>query len=382
MENNNAIYKNVKIKQLRKVCSCIMRILFNCNTYYQLIVAIQLRITEFKADEVILCLSDHSQNAKKVVENMIRSKIFSEVYLINKYEKSIAKKSMSDRVQQCKRMLCGSKTYDFGKVDLLMYYNLDDFFVYEVFSSLKKANKSLKCCRFEESYISYNSTNDFFYPTIKIINMFLRILHKKTLLDATEAFYCYKPKGYLGELPIERIPSFNQNTNEIRKAMKETFDIDDTCLQYNQKYIFFTSVFDFEGGTAVGEYELVCKVAELVGKDNLLVKTHPRDRRNIYLMNGFNVDKRSSIPWEAIQLNGNFEGHILLALNSSSILLVTTNINNSPEVAYMYNCVEIKKNKLAIDSKKNTDILLNIMRNEEGFERVHVLNKIEEILDL
>ncbi|HEG1241807.1 TPA: hypothetical protein SCN02_002979, partial [Enterococcus faecium] len=53
-----------------------------------------------------------------------------------------------------------------------------------------------------------------------------------------------------------------------------------------KKYIFFTSVYDFEGGEPVGEYELVCKIADLVGKDNLIVKTHPRDVRTIYKDNG------------------------------------------------------------------------------------------------
>ncbi|HGT1350754.1 TPA: hypothetical protein ACMUTV_003105, partial [Enterococcus faecium] len=91
-----------------------------------------------------------------------------------------------------------------------------------------------------------------------------------------------------------------------------------------KKYIFFTSVYDFEGGEPVGEYELVCKIADLVGKDNLIVKTHPRDVRTIYKDNGFIEDKNSSIPWEAIQLSGDFNDKIFMTINSGSVISGST----------------------------------------------------------
>jgi len=71
---------------------------------------------------------------------------------------------------------------------------------------------------------------------------------------------------------------------------------------YPQKYIFFSSVFDFEGGAPVGELNVIKQVAALIGNENLIVKVHPRDSIDRFVSAGLNVDNNSAIPWEAIQL--------------------------------------------------------------------------------
>ena len=47
----------------------MQNILFVCNTYYQLIMAINMRITLFKNDKVTLLLSNHSKNADVITQN-------------------------------------------------------------------------------------------------------------------------------------------------------------------------------------------------------------------------------------------------------------------------------------------------------------------------
>lgn len=359
-----------------------MRVVFNCNTYYQLIVAIQLKLTTFKEDEVILLFSDLSNGADEVVRRIRDIHLFTEAYLIEKYERIRKKKGSLDRIKELGRLIFGTKKCDFGKVDLLMYYNVDEFYVYELFSTIKKKNKKLKCRTFEENYFSYNMKQTIPYPSIKLSNRIRNITGMTTLKDATEAFYCFKPKGYLGNLKTELIPSFDSDLDEIKQVLRIVFNIRPNKLEYSKKYIYFTSVYDFEGGDAVGEFELVCKVADFVGKDNILVKVHPRDRRNVYVENGFNVDTNSYIPWEAIQLNYDFSNHVFLSLNSGCALLVTTNMSCKLNVGYLYECIDVKKNKLAQESKVSAQKLFDVMKGENGFEKIYVLKNVEDILKL
>ena len=55
------------------------RILIIANTYYQMIVAIQLQNTLFQNDEVVLLLSDHSKGTDAIVKKLKQQKTFAQV---------------------------------------------------------------------------------------------------------------------------------------------------------------------------------------------------------------------------------------------------------------------------------------------------------------
>ena len=56
-----------------------MKRLFICNTYYQLIIAIQLKLTLFKEDEVSVWISDCSVNSETVADRLNETNIFNYV---------------------------------------------------------------------------------------------------------------------------------------------------------------------------------------------------------------------------------------------------------------------------------------------------------------
>ena len=55
------------------------RILLVSNTYYQLIMAIQMRYTIFTEDEIVLMLSDHSKGTKVICEEIKKLNVFHQV---------------------------------------------------------------------------------------------------------------------------------------------------------------------------------------------------------------------------------------------------------------------------------------------------------------
>ena len=64
-----------------------MEVLILCNTYYQFIVASQLKVTRFKEDNVYLVFSDHTKNMMYVSERVKSTKIFKDVYFIETLKK-------------------------------------------------------------------------------------------------------------------------------------------------------------------------------------------------------------------------------------------------------------------------------------------------------
>lgn len=90
-----------------------------------------------------------------------------------------------------------------------------------------------------------------------------------------------------------------------------------------QKYIYFCSSSDIDG-FSFGETELVLRIANMVGPENLLVKMHPRDRRRVFQDHGISVMDNSYVPWEAMQICGVATGKTLVTAISGSFLTSTT----------------------------------------------------------
>ena len=56
------------------------RILIIANTYYQLVLAIQMSKTVFEQDEIILLLSDHSKNTEEICKRLNEIHVFNKAY--------------------------------------------------------------------------------------------------------------------------------------------------------------------------------------------------------------------------------------------------------------------------------------------------------------
>ena len=121
-------------------------------------------------------------------------------------------------------------------------------------------------------------------------------------------------------------------------------------------------------------------IADIVGKDNLLIKTHPRDTRTLYVDNGFNVDENSSVPWEAIQLSGKFDDKVFMTINSGSVLSGSLMSKNKVKTFYMYKMCDYKGNESCQKNVIDIEALLKNSNMKSIFNNVQVAEKIEDIL--
>ena len=302
-----------------------MRRLIISNTHYQTIVAIQLKMTRFRKDEVVLLISDHSRGADQVAERLRGTGIFQEVYYI------ISRKTVYEygRSEQWEDFFALSflknNRYAFylneiGELffDELLVFNYGPD-IYAVYGFLQEYNRDLVVSMFEEGILSY-AIEEKVQKKILFSQRIRQMKGKKRIDEAQGVYYCFYPSLYHGKYKAESIPPISGDSPAVG-FIREAFGVTDSDAQYRgRKYLFFTGVYDFEGGDPIGEFELVKRVADLVGKENLLIKAHPRDTRTVFQDYGLEVDRNSAVPWEAVQLSSDFFGHVFLTVASGSVL--------------------------------------------------------------
>lgn len=359
------------------------RVFCICNTYYQLLMGIVMKNTLFINDDMIVAISDYSNNAEQVAQRVKDEKIFSDVFYLQIKDFEVSQPNFLQALKIIKNLVFGSKKSlidicGVNKIDLFLYYNCG-LFTTSIFSDLYRQNPHIQVARFEEGILSYEQ-RIVLNKKQKVASVFRSILRKKNLIQITKNFYCVYPDFYKGDLQTVSIPKTGLNDRKIADILKKIFMKSKNVVFYPQKYIYFSSVYDFEGGEPVGELQLILKIAKLVGNDNLIVKVHPRDNPDRFVKRGLVVDDNSFAPWEAIQLNGEFGDKKFLTIFSGGVLSINMLLENPTQTFFLYSLCDIEKNKLASESVKNVERLLEYSRKGDSWSWMHKVNEFDEIL--
>lgn len=266
-----------------------------------------------------------------------------------------------------------------GVYNEILYYNLD-YALFCIFDCLKKRNRRIVVSKYEESVLGYNHV--FNYSKLKLISFLRSFLFKRITKIDKQLFYCSFPELYEGKMKTVKLSNPSNSKAEIENLFLQGFG-DSIRLSFSNypRYIFFTSVYDFEGGEPIGEFEAVQRIASIVGKENLIIKQHPRDGRNIYTENGFNVENKSFVPWEAIQYYIHLENKVLLSVNSSALLSSAILLGKDIKGFYTFKLCNIKNNDLATESIRTINSLLSTDLFTLSYQNIHILNTERDLLE-
>lgn len=356
-----------------------------CNTYYQLLMVIQLKLTILKNKKVTLYISDHSRNSKSIVDNLKKINIFYKVEYIKTWELDHKNRNIFQHLYSVWEIFRGNIDYINSKIgkevyDEIFFYNYD-IAICSIFGVLIKKNKNLKCYRFEEGLLGYGlsicNKDMELSGRLKILYLLKKIFGQPILKEKIEYYYCLYPNLYKGSLKPKCISFFDLKNKNFVLLLKKIFKI--PTLDYKEKYIFFTSVCDFEGGKPIEELKIIRKISSIVGKENLLIKMHPRDRRDIFKKEGFHIDKRNDIPWEVICLSYNFKDHIFLTTVSGCVLFSSLMKENSPKILFLYKLCYLEENYTAKNALKYLNDYLNNDLSRKNFYNVSIISNLEEI---
>ncbi|WP_140397276.1 polysialyltransferase family glycosyltransferase [Flavonifractor sp. An82] len=320
-----------------------MKVLFFCNTYYQLIVAIRMKLTLKKHDKASVILTDVSKNSEQISKNLQKTGLFESVYHFQV--------SRNNSKSFLKYLLEGVKgIYPKGMQADLFYDELIGF-NYDIpmcalYASLEKVNKAILCNVMEEGLLSY-STPDSDCKVAKLIRVIRKLLFKKNAREKRKNFYCFNKKAYKGPYEPVSIPPINTNDVELKNILFNVFLDGKKPKEYKEKYIYLSSVYDFEGGFPVGELKVAIKIAEIVGYKNLIVKVHPRDSVERFKAAGLQVAENSSIPWEIFQIGCDFTRKVIISSFSGSLINLNSIIENIGTNIYTNKLCNISGNPMA-----------------------------------
>lgn len=350
-----------------------MRVLFICNTYMQLIIAMHMKRELYPDDESDLLLSDHSRNADTIASNLVKTGLFNRVEWVQTRHYDY-EASRLENIEDAAGILLGrsrySKILGSEPYDEICFYNMD-MLVYSAFESSKRKLRLPKCTIFEEGLFSYRGrlisrqTTPARLP--KSIKLMRKLIPGKDMFTMDSRFLCFYPElidrtaPYItDDISFQKLPPLRPDKAFI-STLNSAFSYDPSARDFPQKYIYFATSTDIDGNP-VGETELVLKLAELTGRDNLLVKVHPRDTRDIYEQNGLTVSRDSSIPWEVIQLNHDFSSHVLISLSSGSIINLMAMMNENIPSYFLFPMV---KGRNSVIDEYGEDITRTLSRLQE-----------------
>ena len=356
---------------------------FLCHTYYQLITAIQFRLSEFEGDYSIIALSDHSKNAEMCVEELRKTKLFDEAYYIKtryvcgpniKFRYKI-KGIIDDVIGNLYEIDQKNIAKQF---DRFIYYN-DNHASLAIYAALSSKNRDIECIRIEEGLGSY--ILGFKKDKKAILSQGARrVIGKKLLYEETKAFYCYQPNLYPGKLIPRQIPQITPNS-PIVDVLDKIFLKPGIDYRIAQKYIFLGSPYDKDGEVPIGEHDLVKHIADFVGRENIIVKSHPRDFSDDYSAMGISLYPHSAIPWEALQLIMDFSDKVLLTSVSSSVMSLNMTLEHPIKTFYLYKLTRARDNKLA----RVTIDMMDVFKERFDFNpeeyNIHIVDRLEQILE-
>ena len=139
-----------------------------------------------------------------------------------------------------------------------------------------------------------------------------------------------------------------------------------------------------KNGICVEDEEILDKISNIVGKDNLFVKIHPRNPINRFKRKGYKTNENTTVPWEIVALNMDIENKVLLTIASGSALTSLVNVSTKPKMIIMLmDCKEIDKKSLTpsvdmlrkvAENYKDVVVLPNSLNDlNKCFEKVNLL---------
>lgn len=318
--------------------------LFICNTPYQLLIAIHMAENMFAKDAVDVIISNHFLGSKDIVKRINEEKVvFRHAYYVESFIFSRRQgKYKGSRIRN--RVLYGIniKKELSNFIELIDVY--DEFYVanFECFTELiynyirRYMNPKVKVFSYEDGYGSL--CDDWMFHVAEVEKSSIRKWFDRKILnlwytpESYAGYYISRPDYLMIKIPcsVIKIDSFEKNNVGFLKKINFIFGYEYGKVgNYSNKVIYFEESTQVEGIDFNGDVEVINKIAGFVGKENIIVKQHPRNTKNRFKELGYLTDSNVGVPWEVILLNQDISNSVLIAIGSSTIIMsdMFSNIN-------------------------------------------------------
>lgn len=329
------------------------KILFTCNTAYQIIVAVQLRLTEFKDYNADIVITDIVKNDMKICKNIEETCIFDNVinakvknldFISNRYLKidTYFKKMIIS--QNTNSMLLANK----NRYDIYLFANLGGFAT-RLGKYLIRTNKNMEYYMFEDGISSYSNI----YGETLIRNFNdnscknkLKSIISGNIFKKVSRYYLFNPQFMVWNCiyPVCIIPPISSTREKLLLIFNKVFEYEKCRDNYKEKIVFFEESY-FADGFEIDDVSVIKEISESYGVDNLLIKLHPRNPVNRFEELGLSTCQDQEIPWEIVALNINLDDKILLTISSSAVVNTFVLLNCKVKMVFLYELLKLENSR-------------------------------------
>lgn len=301
-----------------------MRVLFTVHTYFQLLISINLKKQFFNNDVVDIVISDVSSGSEIVKNRLDKYGFFNRVFCVKIKDMLNCNGMMKKTLKYLKADLFYKKIVKErsdivnNSYDIFLFYQLD-IWTDSLYYYLKKINKHIEARRMQETFNSYlNEGGLIIYSefTDMVKNIMRYITFKPIIRNEITTYYMFEPNMILFKpsrnYSFVKMDKFNSSDFEFMNVINYVFDYDKLRDTYEQKYIYFESI-------EYDEFDAIRLISDIVGKENFMVKIHPRSKSEKYSKYGIQTNKNVAIPWEVILLNKDFNGKVFITTSSQAV---------------------------------------------------------------
>ena len=259
-------------------------------------------------------LSNHT-DFSAILDNVVATGIFRKVYYVD--DKKVSKTFIS--LDKQKRFIFSRNVHDFWETELDVEYT-DYYYGHNILANklyyyyLVKKQGNIVPHSFQEGASSYMAdmwkigTGDCLDHTY---------YKDKSLLAMIKDMYMYLPDKLLFTSKVPVCP-ININSDRLREVIKQIYSPPPLP---SQQFIYIALCSEYQGVSS-NEVEILDKIADIVGKENIAIKNHPRCDIDKYTYRGYYV-MDSSIAMEAYMLDPEIKKKILIAPLSTSLISAT-----------------------------------------------------------
>lgn len=347
-----------------------MKLLFVCESVFQLIVALKIR-RWYENAEMSIVLTDMIPNAEIYVEKLKIKKLFQDVavfeYRYNNIFNSRSVKlqrifSKFDYLSEVGRISCNNFDVILGGT---IYGPIEIYFN-------RNKEKDISVYLIQDGNYNYcvSEINKLFSPTLKV--KFLHDILKK--VKGQYVFHSEFGVTIEGKFQSINIPGLSDQDKNLLNYVFGFYN----KKKYNKRLIFIDQAFE-ELGVNMDEVKYVHILENIMGPENIAIKLHPRTDEKKYI--GVNCEIiEDRIPLELMVLN-NCAIEMLVSVSSSAGLMPSLCMERRISSVFLYK-LEKDKHEKVMDYYSLDEMILNITKKYPHIKAVNSLLEFEEIIKI
>lgn len=316
-----------------------MNRLIICNTPYQVLVAVNMASTMFKEGRTDIIISDHFADGKKIAANISqKERYFKKCYYVETLDFSRMRGKYKEEYRELLyNVNIEKQTEEFVQFEVVydeLWTANYDRFSELIYNYVVRKNRHAKVFFYEDGVSS--CIDDWFFHALEVKKNF-----KNRVKDIFFSKLKYTPNNCSGyyvfdknqmsfktKCPIYEIPVIQPNNNNLIGYLDEIFEYSEQIAEsFKEKYIYFEEAFFSTDSSLSGDMDFIKEIADIVGKENLIIKLHPRSCNNRFEDLGYKVSKAQAIPWEVISLNIDIHNKVLISNSSTAVIMPNRLLN-------------------------------------------------------